>query len=84
MDSSGNYESYTANDVRAVTVALVDWGASGECCTISGFAQLWLQGVTSGSPIYISGYWIANGVNGWPDTTGTAPPDGTLAISLAN
>jgi len=80
-DSSGNYASHSANDVRAVTVALVDWGASGGCCTISGFAQLWLVSVSNAN---ISGYWIANGVNGWPSTTETAPSDGTLAISLAN
>ncbi len=78
VDSTGNYAVHSANDVRAVTVALVDWSA---CCHIKGFAQLWLDNVSNGN---ITGHWIANGVNGSPDTTGTAPSDGTLAIHLAN
>jgi hypothetical protein len=78
VDPSGNYAAHTANDMRAVTVALVDWNS---CCFIKGFAQLWLDNVLNGD---ISGHWIANGVDGSPDTTGTAPHDGTLAISLTN
>jgi hypothetical protein len=32
--------TYSANDVRAVTVAMVDWRAPGGRCKINGFAQL--------------------------------------------
>lgn len=78
VDPNGNYATHTANDLRAVTVALVDWN---NCCHIKGFAQLWIQSVSNAN---ITGHWIANGVNGSPDTTGTAPSDGTLAIRLAN
>ncbi len=71
--------AYAAGDVRAVTVPLVDWGAAGGCCRIKGFAEVWLNSVSSGN---ISSYWIANGVNGTPDPTGTAPGDGAFAITL--
>ncbi len=70
---------YTANDGRAVTLILVDWGAAGGCCRVKGFAQFWLQSVSNGN---ITGYWIGNGINGSLDLTGTAPLDGALAISL--
>jgi hypothetical protein len=73
--------SYTANDPRAVSVVLVDWGAPGGCCTVKGFAQFWVQSVSNGN---ISGYWIANGVNGSPDLTATAPLEGALAITLSD
>ena len=78
-DSSGSHTTYTANDHRAATIALVDWGATGGCCRIKGFAQLWIQSVTNGN---ISGSWIAGGVNGPPDSVGTAPSDGVFAIML--
>lgn len=81
VDSTGTYSVHTANDMRALTVALVNWNDPKGCCSVSGFAQLWIQSVTNGN---ITGHWIANGVNGSPDTTGTAPSDGTLAIHLAN
>ncbi len=71
--------TYTANDARVVTIALVDWGAKGGCCRILGFAELWLGSVSNAN---ISGYWVANGVDGFPDSTGTAPNDGALAIGL--
>jgi hypothetical protein len=71
--------TYTAADFRAATVALVDWGASGGCCTVKGFAEVWLNSVSNGN---ITAYWIANGVNGAPDLTGTAPLEGALAITL--
>jgi hypothetical protein len=73
--------AYTASDTRAVTVVLVDWGASGGCCRVKGFAQFWVQSVSNGN---ISGYWIANGINGSLDLTATAPLDGALAITLTN
>lgn len=82
IDPSGSAASppdYTANDPRAVTVILVDWGASGGCCNVKGFAEFWVQSVTNAN---ISGYWIANGVNGSVDLTSTAPLDGALAITL--
>ncbi len=69
--------SYTASDVRAVTVALVDWGAPGGCCRIEGFAQLWIGSVSNAN---ISGRWIANGVDGSLNLA--APNFGALAISL--
>lgn len=78
-DSSGTHSTYAANDLRAATVILVDWGAAGGCCRIKGFGKMWIESVSSGN---ISGYWIADGVNGAPDTTGTAPQEGALAISL--
>jgi len=78
-DSSGTHVTYTANDLRAATVVLVDWGAAGGCCRIKGFGKMWIESVSNGN---ISGYWIADGVNGAPDTTGTAPQEGALAISL--
>jgi Putative Flp pilus-assembly TadE/G-like len=82
IDSSGSPvppPSYTANDWRIATVALVDWGAVGGCCRIKGFAQLWLDSVSNAN---ITGYWIRTGVNGTPDTSATVPNGGSLAISL--
>jgi Flp pilus assembly protein TadG len=76
-DSSGTHLTYTANDLRAATVALVDWGAAGGCCRIKGFAKIWIESVSNGN---ISG--IADGVNGVPDTTGTVANEGALAIGL--
>ncbi|HLI63574.1 MAG TPA: Tad domain-containing protein [Terriglobales bacterium] len=70
---------YMIDDVRAVTVPLVDWGATGGCCRIKGFAQVWLESVSNGN---ISSYWIANGVSGSLDLTGTSPSNGALAITL--
>jgi hypothetical protein len=70
---------YTANDGRAVTLILVDWGAAGGCCRVKGFAQFWVQSVSNGN---ITGYWIGNGINGSLDLSGTAPLDGALAIKL--
>jgi Putative Flp pilus-assembly TadE/G-like len=79
VDSAGSYSSYTANDLRAVTIALVDWAAAGGCCRIKGLAHLWLESVSNAN---ITGYWIAGGINGSPDLTGTAPNEGALSISL--
>jgi Flp pilus assembly protein TadG len=81
-DSSGSPvppPTYTANDLRAVTVVLVDWGATGGCCSVKGFAEVFMDSVSNGN---VTAYWIANGVNGSPDLTGTAPIDGALAITL--
>jgi hypothetical protein len=72
--------NYTASDPRAVTVILVDWGAPKGCCSVKGFAEFWVQSVSNAN---MSGYWIANGVNGSPDLTATAPLDGALAITLS-
>ncbi len=84
VDPSGTYAQHTANDARQTTVALVDWGAGRSCCTIKSFAQLWIDSVSvsNGTITIISGHWIANGVNGIPDTTGTALREGALAITL--
>jgi hypothetical protein len=71
--------SYTANDSRVITVPLVDWGAPKGCCKVQGFAELWVASVSNAN---ITGYWIANGVNGSPDPGGTAPLDGALAMTL--
>ncbi len=79
VDPTGTYLQHTANDLRAATVVLVDWGAGGGCCRIKSFAQIWVDSVTNGN---ISAHWIANGVNGVPDTTGTALKEGALAITL--
>lgn len=79
VDGVGSFSDYTANDLRAATVALVDWGASGGCCRIKGFAQLWIDSVSNGN---ISAHWIANGVDGEPDPSGTAPKEGAFAITL--
>jgi hypothetical protein len=71
--------SYTANDARVVTFPLVDWGAPKGCCKVQGFAEFWVDSVSNAN---VTGYWIANGVNGSPDPDGTAPLDGALAITL--
>jgi hypothetical protein len=77
LGSAGPPPAYTASDVRAVTVALVDWSAPGGCCKIEGFAQLWITSVSNAN---ISGRWIAGGVDGSLNLT--APNFGALAISL--
>jgi hypothetical protein len=82
VDGSGSPTpppTYTANDPRVITVALVDWGAPKGCCKVQGFAEFWVDSVSSGN---ITGYWIANGVNGSADSTGTAPIEGAFAITL--
>ena len=79
VDPGGTYLSHAATDPRVATVAFVNYGA---CCNVRAFAQLWLSAVSPTGGI--SGNWIASGVNGAPDTTGTAPNAGALAITLAN
>jgi hypothetical protein len=79
-DSSGTYAQHTANDPRQTTVALVDWSEGRNCCVIKSFAELWIDSVSNGN---ITGHWIANGVNGLPDTSGIALKDGADAIMLA-
>jgi Flp pilus assembly protein TadG len=53
--------NYQPGDPRAVIVPLVDW-SSPSCCTITGFASVWLQGVGTGSACPgsadICGLWI--------------------------
>lgn len=71
--------NYTASDPRVVTVALVNWGASKGCCNVQGFAEFWVESVSNGN---ITGYWIADGVNGSPDPTGTSPLEGAFPITL--
>jgi hypothetical protein len=83
VDPSGSPtppSNYTANDARVVTIPLVDWGAVGGCCKVQGFAEFWVESVYNGN---ITGYWIADGVNGSPDPSGTAPLDGAFAITLS-
>jgi hypothetical protein len=80
VDPSGSAippPSYTANDLRVITIPLVDWGA--KTLRIEGFAEFRLDSVSNGN---ITGYWIANGINGLPDPTGTAANEGALAIRL--
>jgi hypothetical protein len=73
-----SYSSYTPNDPRAITIVLTNWNP---CCTVQGFAELWLDSVDERTAI-ISGHWISRSVPGAADTTGTAPNDGALTISL--
>jgi hypothetical protein len=83
VDPSGSPtppSNYTANDARVVTIPLVDWGAVGGSCKVQGFAEFWVESVYNGN---ITGYWIADGVNGSPDPSGTAPLDGAFAITLS-
>ncbi len=79
VDPSGSAvppPNYTANDSRAVTVAMVDWGAAGGCCKVSAFAQLWIDSVSNAN---ITGRWVANGVDG---SLSSSSNFGALAISL--
>jgi Flp pilus assembly protein TadG len=79
LDPGGTYLSHTATDPRVATVAFVNYAA---CCNVQAFAQLWINSVSPTGGI--TGNWIASGVNGAPDTTGTVPNAGALAITLAN
>jgi len=57
VDPGAPIHLYTANDLRAATVALIDWGAAGGSCRINGFAKLWIESVPAGRAA-INGYWI--------------------------
>lgn len=79
VDPGGTYLSHSATDPRVATVAFVNYAT---CCNVQAFAQLWINPVSPSGGI--TGNWIASGVNGAPDTTGTVPNASALAITLAN